>query len=217
MAERDSTICCECGRCHRCGRRPIPGAVCFCANQPKCARCGAWIRLGVVHECRLDRPFDLAAAFHDRVTKDNASGCWLWTGRLNWSGYGVCPTGKKGGRRAAHRVSYEIYNGPIGDGLFICHRCDNPRCVNPEHLFAGTQQQNIADCARKGRMNTPNRKGQCNGRAKLTAAQVLEIRDLYRDGRSSSGMNVSGRALARRYGVSRSAIYRILKNVRWVA
>src|SRR3990167_6332282 len=77
--------------------------------------------------------------------------CWLWLGAKLKKGYGVfretCP------RRSvlAHRVAYELANGPIPGGKFVCHHCDNPSCVRPSHLFLGTQKDNMADCSRKGR------------------------------------------------------------------
>ena len=86
--------------------------------------------------------------FLDRVQKQE-SGCWVWTGANNGLGYGVMRLGLK--QVYAHRFSYEQFVSPIPDGLCICHKCDNPRCVNPDHLFLGTQKDNMQDCSRKGR------------------------------------------------------------------
>ena len=84
---------------------------------------------------------------------DKTDGCWLWTGGLTTSGYGILYTSKqdKPRRRLAHRLMYEIEHGPIPDGLFVCHRCDNPPCVNPDHLFLGTASDNMQDMLSKGR------------------------------------------------------------------
>lgn len=78
--------------------------------------------------------------------------CWTWTGARNRVGYGLFWGRIEKRWLRAHRVSWEMANGPIPDGLFICHHCDNPPCVNPGHLFLGTQKDNMADCAAKGRV-----------------------------------------------------------------
>jgi len=85
--------------------------------------------------------------FWSRVNKTDA--CWLWTGYRDPNGYGSLGVDCK--NRLAHRFSFELHNGAIPAGLFICHKCDVPSCVNPNHLFAGTQKENMMDCSRKGR------------------------------------------------------------------
>src|SRR5688500_9072371 len=76
--------------------------------------------------------------------------CWLWPGRLDRCGYGTLGDGKKG-NMLAHRAAWIVTHGPIPDGMKVCHKCDNPRCVRPDHLFLGTQHDNIMDCRAKGR------------------------------------------------------------------
>lgn len=100
--------------------------------------------------------------FDTRVRKDADSGCWLWTGGTTGPGYGR--TGRINGRQFyAHRLSYEIHAGPIPAGMYVCHACDNPQCVNPAHLWLGDQTANMADAAAKGRIR--------NGQAEKTACR----------------------------------------------
>lgn len=86
--------------------------------------------------------------FWERVSKQD-NGCWLWTGHTNPRGYGVIAV--NGTMWLAHRYSYQLHTGSIPDKLFVCHKCDVPSCVNPDHLFLGTHQDNMDDMAAKGR------------------------------------------------------------------
>lgn len=94
-------------------------------------------------------PTDWIKRFWSSVDKDGENGCWLWTRGRNEHGYGVLD--RKSGSGLAHRYSWELANGPIPTGLQVLHRCDNPPCVNPEHLFLGTRLDNMADMTAKGR------------------------------------------------------------------
>lgn len=102
----------------------------------------------------------------NRVEQEPNTGCWLWTGAvIPVSGYGQMRYGK-GTPKKAHRVSYEIFVGPIPDGLYVCHRCDTPLCVNPDHLFLGTAKDNAQDAMRKGRYAHQSQTHCINGHAK---------------------------------------------------
>lgn len=90
--------------------------------------------------------------FWRRVTKAG-DGCWIWMGSKDGGGYGTISTVRNGSPAKAHRLSWEMRNGPIHDGLEICHKCDTPACVNPDHLFLGTHQENMRDMAAKGRIH----------------------------------------------------------------
>ncbi len=132
------------------------------------------------------------------------SGCWLWTGSINKAGYGLM---RYDSGILAHRYSWQTHNSQIPKGLCVLHKCDTPSCVNPNHLFIGTQLENLADMRRKGRASGPKigRHGEKSPTAKLTASQVAEIR-------KSSG---SQRALAAKYGVCQQNICDILRGRRW--
>lgn len=101
-------------------------------------------------------------------------GCWEWCGATTASGYGVSASGWTAGSRLVHRRVYEAIYGPFDPALSVCHRCDNPPCFRPDHLFLGTAADNIADMVTKGRHS--------RAAAKLTMAQAEEVRDLFRSG-----------------------------------
>jgi len=142
--------------------------------------------------------------FRERSTLDPATGCWIWTGAISPGGYGVVRNGKATTR--AHRLAYVLATGAdLTPAIDVCHRCDVRACCNPDHLFAGSRRDNMADCAAKGRIRTPNAPGERCPAAKLTAAQVTAIR---LDDRSS-------RALGRVYGVDKGTIQHIRAGRTW--
>lgn len=124
-----------------------------------------------------------------------SDGCWLWTGTFR-KRYGFFSIGGK--EIAAHRFSYELHNGPIARGLWVCHKCDNPPCVNPSHLFVGTARDNSHDCLKKGRIGR---------HPKLTWDQVHLIRRLY--------PAITQRKLADQFGISQSQVGAIVRHRFW--
>jgi hypothetical protein len=162
---------------------------------------------------RSDRPFCSVVCFRqsrqatptvERFWKFVAKtdSCWLWTANRDNKGYGRLD------RTLAHRLSWEIAHGPIPDGLFVCHNCpggDNPACVNPDHLFLGTQADNMKDAGLKRRL--PHGSSQHN--AKLTEAAVCEIRSRYASGDSTQ------QELADEFGVTNGNISVIINRKSW--
>jgi HNH endonuclease len=134
-----------------------------------------------------------------RLTEKRQDGCWVWTGILAANGYGkaFCSF-KSGGRKIrAHRLSWVIHNGHIPHNLLVLHKCDNRACVNPNHLFLGTDGDNMRDAAAKGRLGVVY--GTRHGNAKLTPTKVRAIRGLRHNGESL-------RVLAEKFGVSQRTI-----------
>lgn len=151
--------------------------------------------------------------FWSKVEKTD--GCWNWKGPINTKGYGNYNSLKTNGlfdSRLAHRISYYIVNGEYDRELKVCHACDNPLCVNPNHLFLGTQSDNMQDCSNKGRNGQQNNpiKGEKHGRSKLDWGKVREIRKMYAEEK------ISKSELARQYDVDHKQIRNILNNINWV-
>lgn len=151
--------------------------------------------------------------FDRKVAKRSDTECWEWTAATNGApGYGVFMFRADDGTHRmmlAHRAAWMRANGPIPKGLFICHKCDNRKCVNPNHLFAGTQAENLADASRKGRLNVPSRSrpGEKNHNAVLNVRQVRVIRHI--------GGTIKVDRVAKMFGVSPALIYFIRYGKAW--
>ena len=136
----------------------------------------------------------------DKSTKDGM--CWIWRGRKS-NGYGVFWVGD-GTRTGAHRFSLILAGFEVPDDAIVCHRCDTPLCVRPDHLFVGSQRDNIRDAVAKGRW----RIGERNNHAKLTDEQIIEIRNRYAKGASSN-------CLAEEFALNRSHVSEIVSGKVW--
>lgn len=147
--------------------------------------------------------------FWKKVDKRGPDECWPWIGHIMpETGYGQ--VGIRYEIFLAHRASFVIDGGTVPEGLFVLHRCDNRACVNPEHLFTGTQLDNMRDMIQKGRANhTKNLKGEAVSNSKLTEDQVREIRRL------NAEEGLGARRLAKRFGVSSTNITFILQRRAW--
>jgi len=192
--------------------------------------CGACYLRMKRAEARVN-PQILTSAFWDYVEKSD--GCWEWSGAKDRDGYGKLISGYRDVR--AHRLSWELHFGAIPSGLLVCHHCDNPSCVRPDHLFLGDAQANSDDMVLKGRSasgdknpmrlypelvkrgdENPSRRyperlcrGTDQADAKLTEDQVRDIRARYVPRKVSLPM------LAREYGVGTSTIHRVVKRTHW--
>lgn len=150
----------------------------------------------------------VAARFWSKVVRPATSDCWLWNGANDGgSGYGSFMLDGLG--QKAHRIAWELTRGPIPDGLRVLHRCDNPPCVRPNHLYVGTMSDNMKEMWNKGRHSTPGRrKGEASHLSKLTAEQVIRIRALARQG-------LTQQAIATQFGVTQTNVGQIVSRKIW--
>lgn len=201
--------------------------LCLCGCQELCRPGRQWRR---GHRAKVHPPNpsrSKADRFWEKVQKTDK--CWLWTGSLHRQGYGMIQGSSEGKIVLAHRVSWEIHYGPIPDRLSVLHHCDTPGCTRPDHLFLGTQSDNMNDMVQKGRhaarthpervprgdrsgsRTHPERlpKGTEHWNAQVTEEDVRAIRRLYVPRR------VTHEALAQRFGISATQVRRIVTRRRW--
>lgn len=129
--------------------------------------------------------------------------CWEWQGSLHRQGYGHFPYKRK--ILLAHRVSWNLFNGYIPENIKVCHKCDNPKCINPEHLFLGSQKENVDDMFQKKRKD---HQGEKHPRAKLTKEKVLEIRQMIEKG-------ISQEIICKKYNITNGHVGSIKHRRTW--
>jgi hypothetical protein len=160
-----------------------------------------------IHNMRKCRP--LKERFDQKYIPEPNSGCWLWTGATNRLGYGSIGSGRRkangGGTIEAHVASWRLAHGDVPSGLFVCHRCDNPSCVNPAHLFLGTPRENSQDAVKKGRMP----KGDAHPGAALTSDCVRRIRKLRNVG-------LTYREIGEQIGVNAGTVGCVVRGKTWI-
>lgn len=143
--------------------------------------------------------------FMDKVSLNTVSGCWEWIGARDGNGYGRFGR-DGGGSMLSHRFSYSSFIGEVSPELDVCHSCDNPRCVNPYHLFLGTAKDNVADAVMKGRQAAPPiHSGENHHKAKLKDDEVYMLLELH-----STGIH-SQRQLAKMFCISQPQVGRIVR------
>jgi hypothetical protein len=146
----------------------------------------------------------LVERFHAKYQKSEA-GCWEWTAALAGKGYGQIKIPGTRRQAYAHRLSYQIHKGAIPEKTEVCHTCDNPKCVNPAHLFLGSRKENAQDASQKGRIHI----SPIGHTGVLTISQVTRIKQALRLGLMSQ------MELARAFGVSQTSISKIARGLRW--
>ena len=178
--------------CDYCGKYYERRGVYFCST--KCR-----------HAWRKEQPnTPITKLFWSKVTITDLFECWIWNASTDHCGYGMFTVDGK--RKRTHRIAYEFSYGKIPEGKLVCHHCDTPACVNPLHLWLGTQQDNMTDMVSKKRQSAL--KGENNGRSKLTETKVLAIRALHTQGMRQID-------IAKQFDVAPSCIWRIVSRKQW--
>jgi len=158
----------------------------------------------------------LRQRFEAKCDRRAPNECWIWKASINNKGYGLLSPGGTTHKKLAHRISYELFIGPIPEDTLVLHQCDNPRCVNPEHLFLGTHKDNYDDMVRKGRRRVvinpnnkpPSFKGENHPIAKLSEKDVVEARALY-----AAGVPLS--QIIAKFPVGKRTIQRAVRGLSW--
>jgi hypothetical protein len=171
---------------------------CGCGNEiPFCDARGR-MRKYVIGHSRKGKCLSLAQRFWTKVDKTKSDSCWLWSAYKSKDGYGhIKLPGRNGALKSAHRISWQLTFGNIPHGVNVCHTCDNPSCVNPAHLFLGSDTDNMQDALAKNRL-----------RSKLNQEMASDIRKKYKNG-------ILQRRLAEEYGVTQGQISRIVNRESW--
>lgn len=174
--------------CDYCGKHYIGRGQYFCSNK-----------------CRRNSEIkDIHTEFLERVNIPDLFSCWEWISSKTRKGYGIFWYHNI--RKTAHRISYELYKGEIPKGLCVCHKCNNSSCVNPAHLYAGTNQDNMNDKVKASRQS--HSFGERSGTAKLTEKQVLEIFELIKN-------NVSFKDIAKKYNIKPTSVSNFNIGIGW--
>ncbi len=143
--------------------------------------------------------------FMNLVMPEPNTGCWIWIGRFDNNGYGRLSHREK--YQVAHRYSFALFNGDFDVKEWVLHKCDNPFCVNPDHLYLGDAKQNMIDRDTRGRQKT--QRGSAHKLAKISEADAIQIRALH------NSKTYPTRKLARDFGISQCTVMKILKRVAW--
>jgi hypothetical protein len=182
----------------------MPTIVCsHCATPFSIYPSGIGVRVFCSRKCLGASRATTATDFWKQVACCGPDECWEWQGKRDKNGYGCLSWNGKSVR--AHRIALSLIDGKLDSSLNVCHTCDNPPCCNPSHLWRGSNKDNMADKVEKNRSSRIGARGEKAGSAKLTAEQVVEIRD----------SSLSGNQLAKRYGVARNYIFAIKSRKTW--
>lgn len=186
-----------------CGRKTIKTlSELVCRKVTSCREC-AWKRRGRNRRFSYER---FILEFNKKFTKSSYCKCWEWIASKNRDGYGTVSFNGK--VMTSHRVAWIVNNGKIPLSTNVLHRCDNPSCVNPEHLFLGTQGDNIRDCVQKGRFTRSDRRGEKSAISPFKNGDILSIRQEAANGKSRS-------QIARERNCSRTSIDSIVNRKTW--
>ena len=148
--------------------------------------------------------------FEAKYIPEPNSGCWLWVGATGTYGYGNVTVKQESIQ--AHRLSYLLFKGKIPKGMWVLHKCDVRLCVNPNHLFIGTRQDNMDDMVKKNRQfcgERPYAKGSKNTQSKLTEKKVIKVRKMYKSS------NFTMKELSEKFYVSKSVIHAVIHYITW--